>query len=92
MAVSAVDGPKDPPMPPCAGLPSRILKRAVATRLLSLHLTWSVWVPGEAWLKIRTVAKPIDPGRLERVLTRDHSQGHRFDATEVTTGESGERI
>ncbi len=61
MAVSAADGPKDPPMPPCEGLPSRILKRAVATRLLSLHRTDSVWLPGEAWLKIRTVAKPMDP-------------------------------
>lgn len=38
------------------------------------------------------LVKPIDPGRLERVLTRDHSRGHRFDATEVTTGESGERL
>jgi len=38
------------------------------------------------------LVKPIDPGRLERALTRDHSQGHRFDATEVTTGESGERL
>ncbi len=48
-------------MPPCEGLPSRIVKRCVATRLLSLHLTDNVWWPGEAWLKIRTVAKPIDP-------------------------------
>jgi hypothetical protein len=30
--------------------------------------------------------------RLEQVLTRDHSEGRRVDATEVTTGESGERL
>lgn len=37
------------------------------------------------------LVKPIEPRRLEQVLTRDHSEGRRFDATEVTSGKSGDR-
>src|SRR5688500_7160733 len=37
------------------------------------------------------LVKPIEPRRLEQVLTREHSEGRRFDATEVTSGKPGDR-